>query len=152
MNIQIPFKQFDNDQRKFDVIFLNDVFEHVFVLSQLANKLKPNGRIFIDTPKQFWIYPFAKLFSKSLYNKILNGTVSLSHLQIWSRSSFDYVVKESGLQIKKMKEVSEYTMPADFYLKNMKISNPFIKMAAKIFYINSKWLANNKIQCVLVCD
>jgi len=48
MNVQIPFKDFANDQRKFNVIFLNDVFEHVsdplFVLKQLSGKLKPHGK------------------------------------------------------------------------------------------------------------
>ncbi len=54
MNTQIPFAEFADDETKFDIIFLNDVFEHVSdpksVLKQLAGKLKPSGRIFIDTP------------------------------------------------------------------------------------------------------
>jgi 2-polyprenyl-3-methyl-5-hydroxy-6-metoxy-1,4-benzoquinol methylase len=29
LNIQIPFRSFDGDDRKFDFIFLNDVFEHL---------------------------------------------------------------------------------------------------------------------------
>ncbi len=105
--------------------------------------------MFIDTPKQFWIYPVAKFISKSIYTKVLRGTVSTAHLQIWSKKSFEMVVRESGLIIKKYEETSEYTMPANFYMHNMSIKNPILKIAGHIFYINAKWLAKNKIVCVL---
>jgi len=154
MNIQIPFADFADDERKFDIIFLNDVFEHVSdpkaVLSQLAEKLKPGGRIFIDTPKQFWLYPTSKLSSKSLYAKILRGTVSIYHLQIWSRKAFEMVVAASGLTIEKYRETSEYRMPASFYMRNMGITNPIVKLAGSLFYRNAKYLAKNKIMCVLI--
>ena len=153
VNTQIPFDSFVTDQTKFDVIFLNDVFEHVsdplFVLRQCAGKLKPQGKIFIDTPKQFWIYPVTKLFSKTLYTKVLKGTVSTAHLQIWSKQSFELVVKESGLLVTKYKEVSEYTMPANYYLKKMELKNPLIKFVGSLFYRIAKYIAKNKIMCVL---
>lgn len=153
LNKQILFKDFDRDQTKFDFIFLNDVFEHVSdpvgVLKQLAGKLKNNGKIFIDTPKQFFIYPFSKILYKSLYAKILKGSVSTSHLQIWSKKSFDLVVEKSGLKIIKYEEATEYTMPADFYLRNMNITNPLIKTVGRLFYANAKRLAKNKIIAVL---
>ena len=151
--MQIPFGSFSKDATKFDFIFLNDVFEHVsdpgFVLKQLAGKLKTGGKLFIDTPRQFWIYPFTKLMSKSLYTKVLRGTVSTAHLQIWSRKSFEFVVRESGLKVRKYEESSEYTMPADFYLDNMGIRNPILRFAGRVFYGNARWLAKNKIVCVL---
>ena len=132
---------------------MNDVFEHVsdplFVLKQLAGKLRVGGKVFIDTPKQFWIYPFTKLFSRAIYTKVLRGTVSIAHLQIWSKKSFEMVVRESGLVISKYEETSEYTMPADFYMKNMGITNPILRLAGRVFYGNAKWLAKNKILCVL---
>jgi 2-polyprenyl-3-methyl-5-hydroxy-6-metoxy-1,4-benzoquinol methylase len=152
-NIQIPFKNFAEDTNKFDFIFMNDVFEHVsdpcFVLRQLANKLKTGGKIFVDTPKQFWIYPLTQLVSKALYAKVLRGTVSTAHLQIWSRKSFELVVRNSGLKIDKYEESSEYTMPADYYMTNMGISNPILRLAGRIFYGNAKRLAKNKIVSVL---
>lgn len=152
-NNQLPFGRFDEDEIKFDYIFLNDVFEHVsdplLVLRQLQKKLKTGGKIFIDTPKQFWIYPLTKLISKALYAKVLRGTVSTSHLQIWSKKSFDFVVRESGLKVVAYEESSEYTMPADFYMKNMGITNPFLKFAGRLFYRNAKRLAKNKIMSVL---
>jgi 2-polyprenyl-3-methyl-5-hydroxy-6-metoxy-1,4-benzoquinol methylase len=128
------------------------VSDPTFVLKQLAGKLKSGGKIFVDTPKQFFIYPLTKILAKPIYTKILQGTVSTSHLQIWSKKSFDLIVKESGLRIEKYDEATEYTMPAEFYLKNMNITNPLVKFAGKVFYANAKWLAKNKIIAVLSLD
>lgn len=153
LNKQISFKDFDQDAQKFDIIFLNDVFEHVsdpdFVLKQLSGKLKPNGKIFVDTPRQFFIYPLTKMVAKPIYEKILLGTVDADHLQIWSKKSFELIVKASRMKIEKYEEWTEYTMPADFYLKNMNITNPLVKLAGRVFYANAKWLAKNKIIAVL---
>jgi trans-aconitate methyltransferase len=153
LNTQIKFRDFSDNSQRFDVIFMNDVFEHVSdpvdVLKQLASKLKPRGAIFIDTPKQFWLYSCSKIFSKKLYEKVLRGTVSKSHLQIWSQKSFDCVVQKSALTIDKYEEVSEYTMRADFYMKNMGIINPLLKLFGRLFFSNAKWLAKNKILAVL---
>jgi len=153
LNVQIPFSGFAGDTRKFDLIFLNDVFEHVSdplqVLQQLSGKLKAGGLIFIDTPKQFWIYPVARLLSGALYAKILRGTVSTAHLQIWSKRSFELIADKCNLSIARYVEESEYTMPADFYMHNMGIKNPLIRLAGSLFYRNAKYLAKNKIMSVL---
>ena len=152
-NTQIPFRQFADDRQTFDAIFLNDVFEHVsdpvVVLQQLAAKLKPGGRMFIDTPKQFWLFGSSRLFWPALHRKILQGTVSTAHLQIWTRQAFERVVRDGGLRISKYTETSEYTMPPEFYLKNMGIQQPLVRACARLFYRNAKYLAKNKIMCVL---
>jgi 2-polyprenyl-3-methyl-5-hydroxy-6-metoxy-1,4-benzoquinol methylase len=153
LNRQIPFKDFAGDETKFDIIFMNDVFEHVSdplgVLRQLAGKLKAGGRIFVDTPKQFWIYPIARTLSRSLYAKVLRGTVTTFHLQIWSRNAFEKTVADSGLAIVKYHETSEFTMPAEFYLQNMGITNRAVRFIGGLFYRNAKYLTKNKIMCVL---
>lgn len=69
LNHQIKFGDFMTDDTKFDVIFMNDVFEHVSdplgVLQVLRSKLAhQDSRIFVDTPCQFWIYPITKLISR----------------------------------------------------------------------------------------
>jgi SAM-dependent methyltransferase len=152
-NIQIPFREFADDGRMFDFIFLNDVFEHVSdpvaVLKLLAGKLRKDGRIFIDTPKQFWIYPLARATYPKLYSKILRGTVSKAHLQIWSKRSFDLTVREAGLKPQRYRECSEFTMPADFYLKNMGITNPLVRTAGRGLYRGAKILVRNKITALL---
>ncbi len=152
-NKQILFNSFNSDQTQFDFIFLCDVFEHLShpkaTLLRLASKLKENGKIFIDTPKQFWIYPLSRYVSRKLYSKILRGTVSESHLQIWSKQSLNLVIKESGLSVYKYSEVSEYTMPADYYMDNMHINNVLLRVMGRMFYNMSRVLAKNKIMCVL---
>ena len=152
MNVQLPFSNFDQDKVKFDYIFLNDVFEHVSDPLLVLGQLKSGGKIFIDTPKQFWLYPITSFLSKTLYAKVLRGTVSTAHLQIWSRYSFNFIVKKSRLKVVAYEESSEYTMPAGFYMKNMGITNPLLKFMGHIFYKNAKWLAKNKIVSVLISE
>jgi 2-polyprenyl-3-methyl-5-hydroxy-6-metoxy-1,4-benzoquinol methylase len=153
LNVHIPFHDFRDDRRTFDVIFVNDVFEHVreplFVLNQLSGKLKPRGRIFIDTPRQFWIYPATRLLSTTLYAKVLRGTVSRAHLQIWSRPAFELVVQAAGLSIHKYAEVSEFTMPGEFYFDNMGVTNRLMRRVGRLFYRSGRYVAKNKIMCVL---
>ena len=149
-NNQIEFSNFENDKTKFDFIFLNDVFEHLSdpgkVLKILKNKLKDkDSRIFIDTPKKFWIYEFSSIFSKHLYRKILNGTVDQDHQQIWSKKSFYLIAEHSGLEIDKYKEMTEFTQPASFYLDAMKIKNSILRFIGKIFYLSAPIIAKNKI-------
>ncbi len=40
-------------------------------------------------------------------------------------------------------------MPADFYMKNMNVDHVVLKWLGRIFYKNARWLAKNKIVCVL---
>ena len=152
-NHQIKYLEFATNPRRFDYIFLNDLFEHLGdprgVLKLLVSKLKPGGKIFIDTPRQFWLYPVLNRLAKPLYLKFLKGSVSTSHLQIWSEASFRVAVEDAGLRIDKLERISEYTMPADFYIKNMQFTNPFLKWLARVFYANAHWLARNKIICLL---
>ena len=153
-NIQIPHLEFEKDNTRFDFIFLNDVFEHLSnpseILGQLLKKLKPNGKIFIDTPRQFCIYPITKILSKNLYGKLIKGNVSKSHLQIWSRKSFKKCIFENKFSILKYLEIGEFTMDPDFYLNNMQINLPFLRFCGKFFYFLSKKFFKNKITVVLI--
>ena len=154
LNRQIKWKEFNKDKTLFDYIFLNDVFEHVNdpegVLKILSKKLSPGGKIFIDTPKQFWVYPVIKFLNKSLYSKLLKGTVSRAHLQIWTEESFVHVVRRAGLKVEKYSEISEFTLKPYIYLEKMGISNPLAVWLGNKFYENAKRLATNKIQAVIV--
>jgi hypothetical protein len=152
-NQQIPYAGFPDDPTRFDVIFLNDVFEHLEspfeTLSLLATKLNDGGRIFVDTPKMFWLYPVLRAAAPSLYGKLCDGTVTKSHLQIWTRRSFEHVVRASWLRITRYAEISEFTMPPGFYLESMAVKCVAMRLAGRIFYSNARWLAKNKIMAVL---
>tara|TARA_B110000444_G_C18852044_1_gene606613 strand:- start:9422 stop:10300 length:879 start_codon:yes stop_codon:yes gene_type:complete len=154
INTQIKQKDFEKSSIIFDYIFLNDVFEHVSdpkdTISLLAKKLKRGGKIFIDTPRQFWLYPFTRIFfKKSIYKKLLFGTVSKNHLQIWTKNSFKMCIDNSILDLKKYDELSEYTMPPKYYTENMGITNPILILLSHIFYTFSRFIAKNKILAVL---
>lgn len=155
-SVQIPFAGFADDPTTFDFIFMNDVFEHVddpgAVLKQLRGKLAPGGRLFIDTPRQFWLYPLVKATSRSVYAKLLRGTVSTAHLQIWSAKSFRLIVAESGFRVIKFRKQSAYTMPAAYYLRNMGISGSALTLLGHAFHASARWLAPNKLICLLEAD
>jgi 2-polyprenyl-3-methyl-5-hydroxy-6-metoxy-1,4-benzoquinol methylase len=154
LNHHIRFSDFRADPTRFDFIFLNDVFEHVAdpvaTLQLLSRKLSEDGRIFIDTPRQFWLYPLLRgIARRSLYPKLLRGTVSTAHLQIWSSRAFEYAVAQAGLRIRKRVRASEFTMRPDFYLDQVKISSPPLRAAGRAFYRLARCAAKNKIWCVL---
>ncbi len=63
--LNIKIDDFMEDQKKFDLILLADVLEHLendkFILGDLFNKLKPNGKIIIFVPaRQFLFSEFDK--------------------------------------------------------------------------------------------
>ena len=153
MNNQIKFSDFENNTKTFDFIFINDVFEHltfpIETLQMLREKLNPNGKIFIDPPCSFWLYPVAKFFSKTIYRKLLSGTVDADHQKIWSTKSFYKACSKSGYSVLRYKRLSEYTQPAQFYMKNMGITNPFLRLLDKIFVWLSPLIARNKIMAVI---
>lgn len=153
LNQQIPFTKFLIDEQKFDVIFMNDVFEHLTfptsVLKELHSKLKSNGKIFIDTPYKFWGYYALKYISPSLQSKFLRGTVDSDHQQIWSKKSFYHVATLCDFSISKYKTCSEYTQGATFYLDNMDIRSKFLRLGGYVFFSLSRWIARNKIMAVL---
>jgi 2-polyprenyl-3-methyl-5-hydroxy-6-metoxy-1,4-benzoquinol methylase len=153
LQTQIRFSEFRQNEVKFELIFLNDVLEHVAdpveVLRLLTSKLVSNGKIFVDTPKSFWLYPATRVLNSVLHDKLLQGTVSLAHLQIWSPTAFKTAVFNAGLEICKYKEISEYTMPAEYYLDNMSISNRMVRFAGYAFYSGAKYFARNKIMALL---
>lgn len=153
MNEQIRFEHFDSDTRLFDVIFMNDVFEHVSdplgVLKTLKAKLKPGGRIFIDTPCTFWLYPLTRLISRSVHTKLLRGTVNYDHQQIWTKTAFHTVAERAGMTVSRFVRLSEFTQPARFYMDSMKVTSPFTRVAGHVFFRLAPYIARNKIMAIL---
>ncbi len=154
LNKQIKFNDFEKDKSTFDIIFLNDVYEHVedpiTLINTLEKKLRTKGRIFIDTPRQFWIYPFFKTLSKSIYKKILKGTVSKAHLQIWTDQSFDKSIEKTNLFILKKQYYTELTQDPEYYLRSMKISNIIFKKIILTLLSLFLFTFRNKILAVLM--
>jgi len=150
---RLQFDAFAADTTRFDFIFLNDVFEHLddpaATLRRLAGKLKPDGKIFIDTPRQFWIYPLTRILSRRLHLKLLRGTVSPAHLQIWSARAFGIAIQRAGLHVERMTAWAEFTLPCEYYLANMGITDPALRFAGRAMYVAARFILRNKIACVL---
>lgn len=154
LNTQIRFADFPTDGQRFDVIFLNDVFEHVNdpvgVLQLLASKLAPGGRIFIDTPRPSWLYPVLRVIAPPLHRKLLRGTVDHEHLQLWAKTAFYTAAQRANLKVRQYRELTEYTRGASFYLKGIGASNPLVRMGGYLFHrFSSQLRAHNKIMAVL---
>ena len=153
INNQIKFADFEDDTKKFDFIFLNDVFEHLTLpletLELLREKLKSNGRIFIDTPCTFWLYPITRFFSNDIHKKLLKGTVTHDHQQIWSKKSFRLISYKAGFSVLRFNRLSEYTQPPEFYLDNMGIKNTLLRLLGRIFVFMSPLISRNKIMAII---
>ena len=154
LNHQIAFDAFPTDETRFDYIFMNDVFEHVSdpikVLRMLRDKLAPGGRIFIDTPRQFWLYPILRALPFApLYEKLLAGTVTKSHLQIWSDTAFDLAAAQANCVFEKRSVDSALTMDADFYLDNMGIQSGPLRRVGQALHAVGRFILRNKIFCIL---
>jgi SAM-dependent methyltransferase len=150
---RILFADFGEDTARFDLIFLNDVFEHlddpVGTLRLLAGKLTPQGKIFIDTPRQFWIYPLTRSVSRNLHIKVLRGTVSPFHLQIWSDRALRRAVETSSLAVLKWATWAEFTMPPEFYLDNMRITSTLVRSLGRAAHHAAGLILRNKLVCLL---
>ena len=68
------------------------------------------------------------------------------------KKSFLKAIESSGFKIEKYKELNEFTMPYDFYLDAMNITNPIIRWLAFIFYVTASWTSTNKNMSVIKVD
>ena len=78
-----------------------------------------------------------------LYNCLL-------HQQIWNKDCFYKICSDAGLKVLKFKRLSEYTQAPSFYLDNMGIKNPFLRLLGNVFVFLSPLISKNKIMSVIV--
>jgi hypothetical protein len=81
--------------------------------------------------------------------KVLRGTVDADHQQIWTTKSFNLAAEKAGLSVARLKLLSEYTQGAAYYLNNMGIRNPLVRLAGPAFIASAPYVARNKILAVL---
>lgn len=92
------------------------------------------GRYLFIPQNNFGYILFLKFIYKPLYVKLLKATVSTAHLQIWTKKSFLHVIDSAGFKVEKYVELNEFTMKAEYYLKNMGINNKLILLLGNLFY------------------
>lgn len=91
--------------KKYDIIFLGDVIEHVkdasFVLTKLKALLKDNGFIIISTPNIAHITARLELLGGNFeYEK--TGILDATHLKYFTLNSLTNLVENTGFQVKEV--------------------------------------------------
>ena len=89
------FLAFQKDSKKYDCIICGDLIEHLedpgYIISILAKKLAPNGKILISIPNIAHIDVIANLID-GRFNYDEAGILDNTHLRFWTESSFyDFV-------------------------------------------------------------
>ena len=87
------------------------------VLKNLSKKLAPGGKLFIDTPKQFWLYPVLKEDQQKPVFKIVERNRKPCAPSDMDEKSFVHVVDEAGLKLEKYEELSEFTLKPHLSVK-----------------------------------
>lgn len=100
-------QKIDNERKKFDVIFLFHVIEHltdpILILRQLKKKLKKNGILIIETPScNDFLLKFKKL--ENFKNFILWS----EHIILYSKTLLNKVLKYSGFKNNKVINYQRY--------------------------------------------
>jgi 2-polyprenyl-3-methyl-5-hydroxy-6-metoxy-1,4-benzoquinol methylase len=103
------FEEYDPAGRKFDLILMLNLIEHVVdpaaVLSKAASLLSPGGRIWVKTPN------FDSLDARLFRHRSWAGYHTPRHFVIFNRASFENVARRSGLAI----AAFDYTQGAPFW-------------------------------------
>ncbi|MEI6088680.1 MAG: class I SAM-dependent methyltransferase, partial [Bacteroidota bacterium] len=89
-------------QRKYDVVFLGDVIEHLkdpgLLLKKLLKLLKKNGRVYISTPNIAHISIRLELLGGNFEYESM-GILDSTHLKYFTLSSLSNLVNKSGYDV-----------------------------------------------------
>lgn len=115
------------DGKKFDVVLLLDILEHLpnprSFLQQLKSYLAKDALILVSIPNiAHWSIRFSLLFGSFNYTE--RGILDRSHLHFFTRKSFKRLVKESGFSTL---ELSQSVIPLELILPKWLYSNIFFK-------------------------
>ena len=139
-NIELFLKNKKNKKKKFDYIICSHVIEHVknpiFVLKNIKNFLKKNGKLFLETP-DFDSAAF-RLFGDKF--RLLNDP---THISLFTLESMTRALRDNGYIIKKIdfpffntNYFNKQNLLKILNYKKQKISPPFY--GSVMFYICQK--------------
>jgi 2-polyprenyl-3-methyl-5-hydroxy-6-metoxy-1,4-benzoquinol methylase len=90
-------------EQYFDVIYLNDVLEHLVdpysVLESLKSKLAPNGVVISSIPNVRFFRTFSKVFFSKDWKYEDHGVMDKTHLRFFTGKSIKRMYDESGYSI-----------------------------------------------------
>ncbi len=89
--------------RYFDVIYFNDVLEHLLdpysVLEQMKAKLKPNGVIISSIPNIRYFRTFFKILFKGEWDYTDQGILDRTHVRFFTKKSIAKMYHNAGFEI-----------------------------------------------------
>jgi 2-polyprenyl-3-methyl-5-hydroxy-6-metoxy-1,4-benzoquinol methylase len=147
------FNKLEEINEKFDIITMFDVLEHMEnprnELKSLANLLKPNGLIFIETPRKCLADFYLNILEKLRLAK--NNRVSAEHLQLFTNKSLEILIDKIHYKIINFENKNSLSWGGlkgmSKYVENIGISfkpvNRLIVMLAKLL-IMMNIFGNNK--------
>ena len=117
----------------FDVIFFNDVLEHLVdpysVLENIKQKLSPNGVIISSIPNVRYHRVFKSLILKKQWEYTMDGVLDKTHLRFFTSKSILKMYEDLGFEIILHKGINK-TKSLRPYLYNI----PFFFTAMDMFY------------------
>jgi len=91
--------------RKFDVVVLADILEHIYdpvaVVNFYKRYLKPDGQIFVSVPNvAVWYVRWSILFGRFRYTN--TGTLDKTHIRFFTDENIGFLSQQTSLEIKRM--------------------------------------------------
>lgn len=127
----------------FDVIYCNDVLEHLVdpytVLSVLKNKLTDNGVVISSIPNIRYHDAFKKVWLKKRWEYEGHGIFDKTHMRFFTKSSIAKMYRDQGYKIISHEGINR-TRSLKPYLYNI----PFFFTAMDMFYLQFATVAGRK--------
>ena len=100
----------ENDSEKYDLIYSDQTFEHINnpkeTLDLLNRSLNTNGYIYLNFPSSFG---FKKKVRKN-YTPKKDEAHPLEHLNLYNRSSMNFLIKDTNLKIINFRSLNTYNL------------------------------------------
>ena len=136
IKIALPIKNFNNElSNKFDVVVINDVFEHLenldLILIQLKSILKTNGQIVINLPSSDGlIYKFSNILNKigftNFYDRLWQKNLASPHLSYFNNSNLKMFFNKHGYNLIHTTSLDTVSKKGNFIRLNSTIKYKFI--------------------------
>ena len=136
IKINLPIKDLNNELlNKFDVVVLNDVFEHLenldLILIQLKSILKTNGQIVINLPSSDGlIYKFSNILNKigftNFYDRLWQKNLASPHLSYFNNLNLKMLFKKHGYNLIHTSSLDTVSKKGNFIRLNSTIKYKFI--------------------------
>lgn len=101
------------NDRKFDLIIINDVLEHLkspeFLLSQVMNATNVHSRVVVSIPNFLYFDNLFEIITKRDFRyRVEGGILDATHLRFYTRKSILRLLEGAGFLVEKMRPINGY--------------------------------------------